>query len=221
MCFFYSKLWTFRKKKTHKKSQPKKKGTSFFHEPCVLPASPSSPSPHFSTDRNLTVANLHVLASPNSHCCSDLIDGIGKNPAPYFSSTLEMLQYCPVPLEQGLPLPGMHEPAHLLCAQPDSKCRAPPGPPFSRWNPPPPSLWVSWRLSWAGQWLCSPATAKGLSHQLPDGIPFPCPNTHMQAGHCCLVTLPCLAGAGVGVCKLLCITCTVSFWLQHRLFFLD
>lgn len=37
---FYSKLWTFRGKKKNNK----KKCTSFLHEPCVLPASPSCPA---------------------------------------------------------------------------------------------------------------------------------------------------------------------------------
>lgn len=154
----------------------------------------------------MTVTNLYVLATQ----IKLLFGGesqTGESPAPYFCSTLEMLlgSVLPCALEQGLSLPGMQEPAHLLCAHPDSKCRTPPGGALLL-----PVGVVQALLGWAVTLLSS--NRNRISHQLPDGIPSPCPNTHTHAGWPLLpcVTLPCSAGAGVAVCKLLCSTCTVS-----------
>lgn len=180
MCFFIQSCEPLEKEKPQKKSTKKKESTSFFHEPCVLPASPSSLSPHFSTDRNMTVANLHVLATQINIAVWGKVPNRGKScPRLLFHSWNPLgLQCCPVPLEQGLSLSGMQEPAHLLWAQPDSKCRAPPGPPFSRWNPPPPIPVgvVKALLGWAGTWFSSNCKMTQPSAAWWDP-PFPAP-TH-------------------------------------------
>lgn len=91
MCFFIQSCEPLGKKTKTQKKINQKKSTSFFHEPCVLPASLSSPCPHFSTDRNLTMANLHVLATQINIAVLISFVGIGESPAPYFFSTLEVL----------------------------------------------------------------------------------------------------------------------------------
>lgn len=52
---------------------------------------PLLPSPQFSTDRNLTVANLHVLATQINIAVLISFVRIEQSPAPYFFSTLEIL----------------------------------------------------------------------------------------------------------------------------------
>lgn len=75
----------------------------------------------------------------------------------------------------------------------------------------PTSLQVQWWVSqgWAGNIILEQLQKESAISCLI-GSHFPCPNT--RAGWPLLpsVTLPCFAGAGVGVCNLLCITCTVS-----------
>lgn len=126
MCFFIQSCEPLGEKKTkNTKKSTKKKSTSFFHEPCVLPASPSSPSPHFSTDRNLTVANLHVLATQINIAVLISLLGLGK-----------VLPPTSFPL-----LKSWHPLCHCLgcTSQPLcsvvilTKCRAPPGPPCEVW----------------------------------------------------------------------------------------
>lgn len=115
------------------------------------------------------------------------------------------IQYCPVPLEPGLPLRGMHEAAHLLCGHPDSS------PPFSRCNPPPhltPGAVMG--LPGPGSDIVLEQLQKQSAISCLFGSLFPCPNTHAGWPLLPSVTLPCCAGAAVGVCNLLCITCTVS-----------
>lgn len=121
------------------------------------------------------------------------------------------IQYCPVPLEQGLPAPGMHEPAHLLCGHPDSTCSVPPGPSFSSCNPPAPlTPGVVMALPGLGSDIVLEQLQKESAISCLMGSLFPCPSTHAGWPLLPSVTLPCFAGAGVGVCNLLCITCTVS-----------
>lgn len=175
---------------------------------------PLLPSPQFSTDRNLTVANLHVLATQINIAVLISFVWIEESPAPlllFHSWNPLGIQYCPVPLEQGLPLPGMHEPVHLLCGHPDSECSAPPGSSFSRCSPPP-HLTPGALMGLPG--LGSDAILEQLQKESAISCLirslFPCPNTHAGWPLLPSVTLPCSAGAGVGVCNLLCITCTVS-----------
>lgn len=128
MCFFfYSKLWTFRKK-----NQWQKKCTSFLHEPCVLPAPLPSPSPHFSsTDRNLTVANLHVLATQiNVAFLLISFVGIGESPGPYSLPPMGYLWDWGLPCATRARSPtlGVQEPAHLYHSRPSCQHRAPPLP---------------------------------------------------------------------------------------------
>lgn len=201
MCFFIQSCEPLEKKKTQKKIN-QKKSTSFFHEPCVLPASPSSPSPHFSTDRNLTVANLPVLATQIN--IADLIFGIGARPVPCFFSTLEILGFSTALCLWSRVCHGLGYTSQPICSVVILALHCP-GVTLL-----PTSAGCSEGSPRAGQWHYSWAIAKGISHQLPNGIPFPCPNTCAGWPLLPSVTLPCFAGAGVGVCNLLCITCTVS-----------
>lgn len=197
MCFFYSKLWTFRKKKKKRQKNQQKKSTSFLHEPCVLPASPSSPSPHFSsTDRNPAVPTLHVLATPvNVAFLSISFVGIGESPAPYSLP----------------PWRSRWDPAtRAAVALTDVQCSSWPFI-LPLWCPSPPRVRGSCDLPGLCRWRVPAAVAEAMGHRQPNGIPFPlCPDT--RAGWPLLpsVTLPCFEGAGIGVCNPLCITCTVS-----------
>lgn len=82
------------------------------------------------------------------------------------------IQRWPVPLEQGLPLLGKHEPARLRCGHPDCQCNAPPGPSASSFNFPS-HFRCSDGLPGLGRWRFSEAIAKVIGHQLPNWIPFP------------------------------------------------
>lgn len=212
MCFFIQSCEPLEEKQNMKKAT-KRESTSFFHEPCVLLASPFSPSPHFSTDRNLTVANLHVLATQINIGVLISLLGLRKSPASYFCSTLEIF------LGSSTALYLQSRICHQLgCrSQPISsvviftpKCRAAPGPPFSRCNPPPhPTPGGVRALPGLGSDFTLEQLQKQSAISCLLGSLFPCPNTHAGWPLLPSVTLPCFAGADVGVCDLLCVTCTV------------
>lgn len=141
MCFFYSKLWNFRKKKNHKKKQQKKMHIipSWALCPTCLPfLPPLHTSPQLTETWQwppcMCWQPKWTLLFFQSHLL-----GLGKILPPTSCHPWNPfgIQCWPVPLERGLPLFGMHDPAHLRCGHPDCECNAPPGPSSSGCNFPP------------------------------------------------------------------------------------
>lgn len=125
-------------------------------------------------------------------------------------------------LEQGLPLPGVHKPAHVLCAHPDSRCSVPAGSPLSRCNPPPhlPLDVVNGVPRLGSDFILEQLQKESALSCLIRSL-FPCPSTHAGWPLLPSVTLPCSAGAGVGVWPVVHYLHCLSFLLEHRLLFLD
>lgn len=178
MCFFIQSCEPFEKEKPQKKSTKKKAHHSFMSLVSYLP--PLPPPLHTSQLTETWQWPTCMCWPPKLTLLFGGKSQTGQSPAPYLCSTLEILldSALPCALEQGLSLSGMQEPAHVLCAHPDSKCRAPPGPPFSRWNPLPPIPVgvVKALLGWAVTWFSSNCKRTQPSAAWWDP-PFPAP-TH-------------------------------------------
>lgn len=163
-----------------------------------LPPLPS-PSPHFSsTDRNLTVANLHAWATQISVAFLPIsFLGTEESPAPYFLPPSKSLVLTRAAGAGSAATGEAHEAAPR--AGRSSRLRVQP----SSWPfilrlelPSPPRFRCSDRLPGAGQvtFFLSPCRSD------PKGPPFPLCQ-HTRAGWPLLpsVTLPCSEGAGVYV----------------------
>lgn len=145
MCFFFiQSCEPLGKKKKHtQKNQQKKMHIipSWALCPTCLPFLP--PSPHFSsTDRNLTVASLHVLAAQiNIAFLLISFVGIGESPAPCYPRNPSGIQRWPVPLEQGLLLlsTAVSMLSTFFCAIWDVRAS-------------PPALWSSWLQVQCSSW---------------------------------------------------------------------
>lgn len=138
MCFFIQSCEPLGRKK--KKSRKKNAHRSFMSLVSYLPPLPP-PSPHFPQLTETWQWPTCMCWQPKLMLLffwSHLL-GLGRvlpltscHPRNPFG-----LQCWPVPLEQGLPLLGMHEPAPLRCGHPDCEYSAPPGPSSSGCNSPP------------------------------------------------------------------------------------
>lgn len=189
----------------------RKKCTSFLHEPCVLPASPSSPLSALLNWQKPASGRLACVGNPNHTTAFLPLSpvGTGEKSCPCFSlpSKLPWEPALTCAAGAGSVRHGLREPAHRLHAIPTASSSPP-----SRNSPPrvrPPE-----GLPGLGGWhVFLKQLQKVISHQLPRWVPFffflPV-KTHMQTGHCCLLWLPCFEGAGVPVCSHPCRSCTLS-----------
>lgn len=202
MCFFIQSCEPLEKEKLQKKSTKKKKHIilSWALCPTCLPFLP-----------------LSTLLNWQKHDSGQLACGGNPNSAAVWGKVPNRGKSCPLLLFHSWNALGL---SAALCSRAGSvpawDAGASPSALCSSWLQVQSSSWpsllqvgvVQALLGWAVTLLCS--NCKRIGHQLPDGTSSPCPNTHTCWPLLPCVTLPCSAGAGVAVCKLLCITCTVS-----------